>query len=82
MGTQIFQKNLCVTSILGARRVTKRNSYVEHPQILGANVKNLAARNLFTPAIKYACIHWNLRLCATSRKVASLTPDEVIKIFH
>ena len=68
--------------ILGARRVSKRKSYSQHPRMLGATLQNLVARNFCTPAIKYACIQCNLRHCAARRKVAVLTPDGVIEIFH
>jgi len=55
---------------------------MRHQQMLGATVQNLVARNLCTPAVKYARIQWNLRHCAKSRKVLGLSPDRVIEIFH
>jgi hypothetical protein len=50
-GAQIFQKSRSHLKILGARRVTWSKFRTEDPQILGATVQNLVARDFCTPGL-------------------------------
>jgi hypothetical protein len=48
MGTQIFQKSRSHLTIAGARRMTGSEFQTEDPQTLGATVKNLVSKEIFS----------------------------------
>jgi hypothetical protein len=54
-GAQIFQQYRIHLKILGARRVTHRKCYTEHPQILWATIQRLVFRATWRPTFMHHC---------------------------